>query len=67
MGVGDEEHASNLLIMDAIEEMGLPMVDGMSGMPLEHGNDHINVAKKLLGELPIRNHTFCFASFDRYA
>jgi len=53
MGVGDEEHASNLLIMDAIEEMGLPMVDGMSGMPLEHGNDHINVAKKLLGELPI--------------
>ena len=33
--------------------MGLPTVDGISSMPLEHGDDHIGVAKKLLGELPI--------------
>jgi predicted glycoside hydrolase/deacetylase ChbG (UPF0249 family) len=53
MGIGNKEQATDAPIMDAIEEMGVPMVDGMSGMPLEHGNDHINVAKKLLGELPI--------------
>ena len=28
------------------------MLDGLFSMPLEHANDHIGVAKKLLGELP---------------
>ena len=53
MGIGNKEQATDAPIMDAIEEMGVPMVDGMSGMPLEHGDDHINVAKKVIGDLPV--------------
>ena len=33
--------------------MGVPMVDGILSMPLEHGNDHIGAAKKLLDEVPV--------------
>ena len=29
------------------------MVDAILGMPLEHGDDHIGVAKNLLGEAPV--------------
>ena len=30
----------------------MPMLEGITAMPLEHGKDHIGVAKKLLSELP---------------
>jgi predicted glycoside hydrolase/deacetylase ChbG (UPF0249 family) len=53
MGVGDEEKVTYAPIMNAIEEMGLPMMDGLLGMPLEHGDDHINIAKKVIGDLPV--------------
>ena len=33
--------------------MGIPTVDGILSMPLEHGDDHIGVAKQLLRELPV--------------
>ena len=36
-----------------IEKIGLPLVDGISFLPLEHGEDHISVAKKLLSEVPV--------------
>jgi len=39
--------------MQQLETMGVPMVNGILGMPLEHGDDHISVAKKLLSELPV--------------
>jgi hypothetical protein len=39
--------------MDMIESMGIPMVDGILAMPLDHDQDHIGIAKRLLGELPI--------------
>ena len=29
------------------------MVNGILGMPLEHGDDHITVAKKLFDEVPV--------------
>lgn len=29
------------------------MLDGILSMPLEHGDDHINIAKKLFGEVPV--------------
>jgi hypothetical protein len=29
------------------------MMGGLLGMPLEHGDDHINIAKKVIGELPV--------------
>ncbi|MBN8583288.1 MAG: hypothetical protein J0L96_21665, partial [Anaerolineae bacterium] len=40
-------------VMEAMENTGVPMMDGVLGMPLEHGDDHVEVAKKLLGELPV--------------
>ena len=39
-------------LLQKMEELGVPMVDAIFAMPLEHGNDHIEVAKKLLGEVP---------------
>jgi len=53
MGVGEQEMIAYAPIMDVLESMGIPMVDGILGMPLEHGDDHINVAKKTLGDAPI--------------
>jgi predicted glycoside hydrolase/deacetylase ChbG (UPF0249 family) len=52
MGVDDEERVRYAPVMEMMESMGVPMMDGVLGMPLEHGEDHIEVAKKLLGELP---------------
>lgn len=51
MGAGEQEKMAPLLRQ--MEELGVPMVDGIFGMPLEHGNDHIEVARKLLGEIPV--------------
>lgn len=48
-----EERLKYAPIMEQIENMGIPMVDGILGMPLEHGNDHISVAKKVLDEVPV--------------
>lgn len=53
MGVGDEERAAYAPVMEMLENIGVPMVDGILAMPLEHGDDHINVAKKTLGDAPI--------------
>jgi len=53
MGVGEEERVIYAPIMEALEGMGVPMVDGILEMPLEHGNDHIGVARKLFGEVPV--------------
>jgi predicted glycoside hydrolase/deacetylase ChbG (UPF0249 family) len=52
MSPDDEERAKYLPIMFQLETLGVPMVDGILGMPLEHGDDHIGVAKKLLGDVP---------------
>lgn len=46
LGFSDNDRA-------VIIHTGVPMMDGILGMPLEHDNDHIGVAKKLLGELPV--------------
>ena len=51
MGSNGQEKIVPLL--QQMEEMGVPMVDAILGMPLEHGNDHIGVAKKLFGEAPV--------------
>jgi hypothetical protein len=51
MGAGEQEKIIPLL--QQIEELGVPMVDGIFSMPLEHGDDHIEFAKKLFGEVPV--------------
>lgn len=53
LGVGERERMEYAPVMDMLESMGIPMVDGILGMPLEHDRDHIGLAKKLLGEIPV--------------
>ena len=53
MGAGEAERIAYAPIMQQLETMGVPMVNGILGMPLEHGDDHNTVAKKLLSELPV--------------
>jgi len=52
MGVDENAQAMYAPILQQLESQGVPMLDGLFSMPLEHDNDHIGVAKKLLGEVP---------------
>ena len=52
MGIHIEELRTYEPIMAQLETMGIPMLEGIVSMPLEHGDDHLGIAKKLLGELP---------------
>jgi predicted glycoside hydrolase/deacetylase ChbG (UPF0249 family) len=52
MGIEADELQAYAPIMEQLEQQGIPMLDGLFSMPLEHANDHIGVAKKLLSELP---------------
>lgn len=47
-------------MLDEMEAAGQPMLDGLSSLPLEHDQDHIGLAKKLLGELPVGVTHFIF-------
>ena len=47
------EHEKMAALLQQMEGMGVPMMDGIFIMPLEHGDDHIGVAKKLLDEVPV--------------
>ncbi|MFT3891105.1 MAG: polysaccharide deacetylase family protein [Anaerolineales bacterium] len=60
MGIGEAEMMAYAPVMDMLESMGIPMMDGLLGMPLEHDKDHIGVAKKMLGELPVGITHFIF-------
>ncbi|MFZ5856878.1 MAG: polysaccharide deacetylase family protein [Chloroflexota bacterium] len=52
MGMDESVLAMYAPILNQLEAQGVPMIDGLFSMPLEHDNDHIGVAKKLLGEVP---------------
>jgi chitin disaccharide deacetylase len=54
MGVGEQERVMYLPIMQALESMGLPMLDGLLSMPLNEPNQatQMETAKELLGDLP---------------
>lgn len=60
MGMSEQEQAEYVPIMGMLESIGVPMVDGILSLPLEHGDDHIGVARKLFGELPIGITHFIF-------
>ena len=53
MGVGDEERVAYTQIMQQLETMGVPMMDGIFALPLEHDRDHLGIAKKLFSEVPV--------------
>jgi hypothetical protein len=60
MGISAEELQAYTPIMHQLEEQGIPMLDGLFSMPLEHPSNHIGLAKELLGELPIGISHFIF-------
>lgn len=51
--MGSDGQEKIVPLLQQMEEMGVPMVDAILGMPLEHGDDHLGVAKKLFGEAPV--------------
>jgi len=53
MGIGSEQMKVYGPIMQQLENMGVPLLEGITALPLEHGNDHIGIAKKILSELPV--------------
>jgi len=53
MGISADELLAYTPIMQQLESQGIPMLDGLFTMPLEHADDHIGVAKKILSELPV--------------
>ena len=54
MGVGEQERVMYMPIMQVLESMGLPMLDGLLSMPLNEPSQPIQmeIAKELLGNLP---------------
>ena len=54
MGVGEQERLVYLPIMEMLESMGLPMIDGLLSMPLNEPSQpkQMEIAKELLGDLP---------------
>lgn len=53
MGITATESQTYVPIMAQLESQGIPMLDGLFSMPLEHGDDHIGLAKKMLSEVPV--------------
>lgn len=53
MGIGSDELTMYAPVMQQLESMGIPMLEGIVSMPLEHGDDHVGIAKKLLSELSV--------------
>jgi predicted glycoside hydrolase/deacetylase ChbG (UPF0249 family) len=51
--VSEEEKPAHTRVMQQLEQMGVPMLDGIFSMPLEHGEDHVGIAKKLFDEVPV--------------
>jgi len=54
MGVGEQERILYMPIMQMLESMGLPMLNGLLSMPLNEPSEpaQMEVAKKLIGDLP---------------
>jgi predicted glycoside hydrolase/deacetylase ChbG (UPF0249 family) len=53
MGIDDATLAMYAPILQQLETQGLPMLDGLFSLPLEHGDDHIGLTKKIFSEIPV--------------
>lgn len=60
MGINEQALAMYAPILNQFETQGLPMLDGLFSMPLEHDNNHIDVAKQLLNDVPVGITHFLF-------
>jgi predicted glycoside hydrolase/deacetylase ChbG (UPF0249 family) len=52
MGVDAETAAGYVMLISQLEEQGLPLVDGLAGMPLDQPVGQMDIAKKMLSGLP---------------
>jgi len=55
-----EAQAVYTAFLEQFEADGLPMLDAMAWLPLEHADDHIGLARKMLSELPVGITHFLF-------
>lgn len=53
MGVSEEDKVAYAPIMEMLEGIGVPTMDGVLAMPLDQPNGQMETAKKLLGSLPV--------------
>jgi predicted glycoside hydrolase/deacetylase ChbG (UPF0249 family) len=52
MGADAEAAAGFAAVIAQLEEQGLPLVDGLAMLPLDQPDGQLEIAKKMLGELP---------------
>jgi predicted glycoside hydrolase/deacetylase ChbG (UPF0249 family) len=52
LDIDERTLASYAPILGQLEAQGIPMLDGLFAMPLEHDDDHLGLARKLFSELP---------------
>src|SRR5215216_2809544 len=52
MGLNPDEMQLYMPVLQQLENMGVPMLDGMFFMPLDQPNGQMEIAKDLLGNLP---------------
>jgi predicted glycoside hydrolase/deacetylase ChbG (UPF0249 family) len=53
MGMDPATAAAQAAFIRQLEEQGIPMIDAVIGMPLDQPEGQLEIAKKLLGELPV--------------
>jgi hypothetical protein len=53
MGIDDATLAMYAPILQQLETQGMPMLDGLFSLPLEHADDHIGLTKKIFSEIPV--------------
>jgi hypothetical protein len=55
MDLGEQERLSYAPIMETLESLGIPMMDGLLAMPLDEPSEQVQmeIAKNLLGDLPV--------------
>ncbi len=51
--LSEEEKAAYMPVLDYLAAQGVPLLDGMYGMPLSPEGDHLEIAKQLLSEAPV--------------
>lgn len=52
VGIDEQALAVYAPILSQLEAQDIPMLDGLFAMPLEHDEDHIGIAKRLLSQVP---------------
>jgi predicted glycoside hydrolase/deacetylase ChbG (UPF0249 family) len=55
MGIGEQERLAYAPIMEMLESLGIPLLDGLLSMPLNEPSEKVQMemAKEMLGDLPV--------------